>query len=313
MSPEFSHALVTGGAGFIGSHLTRRLLQEGLRVSVLDDLSMGSRDNLPGDVRFIEGDICDPAVVQAAVADVDIVFHNAARVSIRASIEQFVEDAQTNVFGTLVLLRELVRSRVRRLVMASSMAVYADAERPEPINEDYLLKPLSPYGTGKLAAETYALQIGKAHGLEVLPLRYFNTYGPGQAYTAYVGVVTIFATKLLRGERPIIFGDGQQVRDFVSVHDIVQGNICAMHSLAHGQPFNIGSGRGMSVNEIAELLIAKIAPKLSAVYADPQAGETRNSIADISRARQLLGYHPTGIFSDSLDAIIQAIASKLSK
>lgn len=311
MSPKFPRALVTGGAGFIGSHLSRRLLQEGLEVTVLDDLSMGSRSNLPSDVKLIVGNICDPAVVEAAVSGVDIVFHNAARVSVRASVEKFVEDAQTNVFGTLVLLRSLVGSGVSRLILASSMAVYADAESPQAIDEDYLLKPLSPYGTGKLAAETYALQIGRANGLEVLPLRYFNTYGPGQAYTAYVGVVTIFITKLLKGQRPTIFGDGKQVRDFVSVHDIVQGNICAMYSNVHGQPFNIGSGQGMSVNEIADLLVAKIAPNLPPVYADSQAGETRNSVADISRAKQWLGYQPTQRFEDNVDELIRAIADKL--
>lgn len=285
-------------------------MQEGLDVVVLDDLSMGSKSNLPVGAHFIEGNICDPAVVDGALEGVDIVFHNAARVSIRASLEQFIEDAQANVFGTLVLLRAIARRGVRRLVLASSMAVYADAERPEPINEDYLQRPPSPYGTGKLAAETYALQIGRAHGIEVVPLRYFNTYGPGQAYTAYVGVVTIFATKLLRGEQPMIFGDGEQVRDFVSVHDIVQGNMCAMRSDASGQPFNIGSGTGMTVNAIANLLIAKISPGTQAIYAPPQAGETRNSIADISRAQHYLGYQPIHRFEDHIDEIITAIAAK---
>lgn len=311
MSQVFTRALVTGGAGFIGSHLAKRLLNEGLEVVVLDDLSTGTKKKLPSACRFIEGSISDPEVVAQSLEGVDIVFHNAARVSVRASVKQFVEDAQTNVFGTLVLLQALIAARVKKLVLASSMAVYADSPQPQAISEDYPQRPLAPYGTGKLAAEHYALQICAAHGIDVVPLRYFNTFGPGQAFTPYVGVVTIFATKLLRGERPTIFGDGLQMRDFVSVHDIVQGNICAMRSTTTGQAINLGSGVGVTVKEIADLLVAKIAPNLSPVYAPAQAGETRNSIADIQRAKSLLNFSPSRSFRTDLDEIVEAVRSGL--
>ena len=313
MAKRYQRALVTGGAGFIGSHLSRALLADGMQVTVLDDLSMGKRANVPHGCDWICGSIADEAVMKRALEGVDIVFHNAARVSIRASVAQFVEDAQTNVFGTLTLLRCLAGTRVAKLVLASSMAVYADADTPTPIAESYPQRPLSPYGTGKLAAELYALQIGQALGIDVIPLRYFNTYGPGQAFTAYVGVVTIFATKLLRGEAPTIFGDGNQVRDFVSVHDIVQGNLGAMRSDVAGQVFNIGSGVGLTVNQICRWLIDKIAPGISPNYAAAQVGETRNSIADISRAKSLLGYQPQRSFEQDVDEVIDAIRKRQSE
>jgi len=311
MSQQYRRALVTGGAGFIGSHLARSLVAEGLEVVILDDLSMGTRAKIPSNCEFYEGDICDARTVTRALQGVDIVFHNAARVSIRASVEQFVEDARTNVFGTLTILQLLANTHVRKFILASSMAVYADSQSPSPISEDFPLRPLSPYGTGKLAAELYALQICGSLGIDVIPLRYFNTYGPGQAFTAYVGVVTIFVTKLLRGENPTIFGDGSQIRDFTSVHDIVEGNLCAMRSSASNQIFNIGSGVGISVNEVAELLVSKIAPQLQPSYAPSQPSETRNSIADISLARNMLDFHPKHKFRDGVDEIINGIRNQM--
>ncbi len=309
---SYSRALVTGGAGFIGSHLANALLTEGLEVVVLDDLSLGSRQRIPRGCHFIQGDICDPAIVDAALDGVDIVFHNAARVSVRASISKFVDDARINIMGTLNILDCLSRSRVSKFVFASSMAVYADSEIPVSINEAYSQRPLSPYGTGKLASELYALQIGAALGIDVVSLRYFNTYGPGQTFTAYVGVVTIFATKMLKGEQPIIFGDGNQIRDFVSVYDIVQGNLCAMRSRMNSNVFNIGSGIGTSVNDIFRILSQHIAPGLQPVYTEAQLGETRNSIADIQSARELLNYRPKRVFENEVPELIEIIRANLT-
>lgn len=309
--PPPRRALVTGGAGFIGSHLARRLLAEGIETVVLDNLSTGRRENLPEGAELVVGDLRDAAALAQALRGVEVVFHNAARVSIRASIENFREDAETNVMGTLSLLHAMHGSTVRRLVLASSMAVYQDAPAPVPIAEDFPALPLSPYGTGKLAAEHYALQMGRTLGIGVVPLRYFNTYGPGQGYTPYVGVVTIFATRLLRGERPVIFGDGLQVRDFVSVADIVQGNLRAMASPVTGRVYNIGSGRGITVQHVAAALVARIAPGLAADHAPAQPGETRNSIADIGRARAELGYAPSGDFDRDLDDVVAAVRARL--
>jgi nucleoside-diphosphate-sugar epimerase len=308
---SYRRALVTGGAGFIGSHLSRRLLKEGLEVVVLDNLNTGLITNIEAGCEFIKGDLRNLNVVEHALKGVDIVFHNAARVSVRASNEQFVEDAETNVVGTLLLLKAIVAARVKKLVLASSMAVYDDNATAEPIDEDHVCRPLSPYGTGKLAMELYSLQLCGAHSIDVVPLRYFNTYGPGQAFTPYVGVVTIFATQLLQGIAPTIFGDGLQTRDFVSVHDIVQGNVCAMNASATGQVFNIGSGVGMTVREVAELLVEKIDPQCRLQFGPAQVGEIRNSIANIHRARSVLGYQPSGCFRDDIDEIIDGLRSKI--
>ena len=213
----WSHALVTGGAGFIGSHLTRALLADGRRVTVLDNLSVGRREAVPDGARFVHGDVRDEAAVNDALSGVDCVFHLAAQVTIRGSFDRFHEDLETNVMGTARLLRAVDRTRVKWFTLASSMAVYADAESPAPIDESHPTRPLSPYGVGKLAAEDVSRQVLEARGIPFTAVRYFNTYGPGQTYTPYVGVLTIFITRLLRGESITIFGDGEQQRDFIHV------------------------------------------------------------------------------------------------
>jgi UDP-glucose 4-epimerase len=285
------HALVTGGAGFIGSHLVRRLLTEGRRVTVLDNLSVGRREAVPAGAAFIHGDIRDGAAVRTALARVDHVFHLAAQVTIRGSFDRFYDDLDTNVMGTAELVRQLDPARVRWMTLASSMAVYADAPAQTPILETHPTIPISPYGVGKLAAESVTRQILDSRGIPFTALRYFNTYGPGQAYTPYVGVVTIFATQLLRGEVPVIFGDGQQQRDFVHVDDIVAGT-AATPGRTPGT-YNLGSGTGTSLNTLARLLASVIAPGATFRHAPAQAGELRHSVADIRAARAALGYAPS--------------------
>lgn len=304
-------ALVTGGAGFIGSHLTRALLERGADVTVLDDFSMGSRENVPPQARLVVGDVGSPETVAEALEGVDIVFHQAARVSIRASVAEFYGDAQTNFMGTLNLLKQCAGSSVKRLIFASSMAVYADSPTPRPISESYLTEPLSPYGIGKLAAEKYCLQLAREMGMDCHVLRYFNTYGPGQTYTPYVGVITIFIERLLRGEAPIIFGDGEQRRDFIHVSDIVAANLLAMQSNEPRGLYNVGTGRATSVTEIARLLCQRIAPGLSPVYAPGRPEELRNSIADISRAAGLLGFKPHVALAERLDEVIEHCRTRL--
>lgn len=308
----FRHALVTGGAGFIGSHLVRALLAEGMAVTVLDDLSIGQRGAVAEGARFVEGDVRDARALGEALQGVDVVFHLAAKVSIRASVETFKNDADVNLMGTLALIEALEGQGVRRVVMASSMAVYPDLPAPDPIAEDHALAPLSPYGVGKMAAEQYLLQMGDAMGFDAVPLRFFNVYGPGQSYTPYVGVITIFATRLLQGERPVIFGDGEQVRDFVHVSDIVQGLICAMRRGQAGRVYNIGSGTGRSVNEVARVLCAELAPEITPDYAELHRVETRNSVADITRARQELGYAPNADFAKDIGPVLDGIRQRLS-
>jgi UDP-glucose 4-epimerase len=304
-------ALVTGGAGFIGSHLTRDLLARGLEVVVLDDLSMGKQENLPTDAQLIVGDVCSPDDVRKALEGVDVVFHEAARVSVRSSIKQFYDDAEINFMGTLNLLQCCANSSVRRIVFASSMAVYADSEYPEPITEEYKAEPISPYGIAKLAAEKYCLQLARDMDIDCHVLRYFNTYGVGQSITPYVGVITIFIERLLAGKPPVIFGDGEQRRDFVHVSDIVAANILAMDSEERYGLFNVGTGRATSVKEIAAMLCEKIAPDIAAEYVAAHPGELRYSIADIGRISEILGYSPQVSITERLDEIIDSYREKL--
>ncbi|MGQ0553480.1 MAG: NAD-dependent epimerase/dehydratase family protein [Planctomycetota bacterium] len=295
MTATFKRALVTGGAGFIGHHLVRALLARGLEVTVLDDLSVGKRENVPEAAKFVQGDVRDPEAVTMALAGVDCVFHEAAIVSIRASVEGFVHDGDVNLLGTLNLLQCMADSGVRRGVFASSMAVYADSPGPQPLREDAPLRPISPYGIAKLAAEQYWLMMSAHFGIEATALRYFNTYGPGQTPTPYVGVITIFITKLLRGEAPVIFGDGEQRRDFVHVEDIVGANLAVLDApaaAAAGRVFNVGTGHATSVNDVAKGLVAILKPGSAPRHAPAVEGEMRNAIADVSAIGAALGWKP---------------------
>ena len=300
----YERALVTGGAGFIGSHLTERLLSEGLQVVVLDNLSVGKRENVPSGAEFLQGDVQDREAVAQAMAGVDAVFHLAARVSIRASVAGFYEDAQTNLMGTLNVLRACAAQHVNKFVYASSMAVYADAPAGSTVSETYTTTPISPYGVAKLACERYAMLVAAESGFRAVALRFFNTFGPRQTFTPYVGVITIFIQRLLHGEPPVIFGDGEQRRDFVYVGDIVEGAFRALVTDVDGEVFNIGTGLGTTVNQVAALLCARIRPGVVPLHAPEHAGELRSSVADIGKARRMLGYEPHGRLEDQIDEII---------
>ena len=306
----YHKALVTGGAGFIGGHLARGLLARGLDVTVLDDLSMGRRQNVDPAARFIQAKVQDSEVVRQALAGVDVVFHLAARVTIRGSMDRFVEDADTNVMGVLSVLQACLGSSVRKFILASSMAVYGDTPRPDPIAESYATEPISPYGVSKLASERYMRLVCSPAGIETVALRFFNTYGPGQALTPYVGVMTIFINRLLAGEPPVIFGDGEQCRDFVYVGDIVTGALLAMDAAVDGEAINLGSGRGTTVNALAAMLCQCINPQIAPIHHPAHPGELRNSVADISRARTALHYVPLGHLEKHLDDIISWIAKR---
>lgn len=307
-------ALVTGGAGFIGSHLCEALLRDGWRVRVLDDLSVGRIGNIPEGCEFVEGSVLDEAALRVALAGVDAVCHEAARVSVRDSVEHFCEDAETNFLGTLKVLRAAGRAGVRRFVQASSMAVYADSPRATPVPESHPLEPASPYGISKLAAERSVLLVGRQLGLEPVALRYFNTFGARQAYSPYVGVVTIFATQLLAGQPVTIFGDGGQTRDFVHVSDVVQANLLALTSPgAPGGIFNVGSGHGTTVREVATLLQQRLRPGVDDGWLrhEPvRVEEIRHSVADISAARAVLGYAPRTDLPAQLSEVVESVRSE---
>jgi UDP-glucose 4-epimerase len=310
---HYSSACVTGGAGFIGSHLVRSLLERGTDVRVLDNLSVGKRENVPSRARLIVGDILDKESVASALLGCDIVFHLAARVAIRSSFEFVVEDAITNFTGAASVLKGARKSgTVRKFIAASSMAVYADAPGPIPISEDYQTNPASPYGISKLAAEQLVHLMCAEGSIDSVVLRLFNTYGSGQAYSAYVGVVTIFLNRILKGENPTIFGDGQQSRDFVQVQDVVQGFLQAMDSPVTGETFNIGSGISTSVNSVLNALNTHLGTSFPGEYVPPAVGELRYSLADISKARRQLGFAPTHRFESSIGEVLEEMKKTVS-
>lgn len=304
---DIQHALITGGAGFIGSHIAEKLLAEGVKVTIIDNLSVGSQDNIPENAAFIKGDIRNKELMETAMKGVDVVFHEAAKVSIRASFDQCYEDAETNLMGTINVLCAAIKARVKKFIFASSMAVYADSEKPVPVPENGPKSPMSPYGIAKLASERYCLVMCREAGIDCVVLRYFNTFGPRQTFTPYVGVITIFINRLLAGEKPVIFGDGNQLRDFVHVQDIARANILAMNSPVTGEIINIGTGIGTTVNKVAKLLTSRINPEIKHGYEDERQGELKISFADISKAGRLLGYRPKWTLEDKIEDVIDFI------
>lgn len=297
---EFRRALVTGGAGFIGSHIVERLVREGCEVVVLDDLSSGRTDNIMGGgdsgrLEFVRGDICDEQSASRALSGVEVVFHAAAIVSVQRSISEPELVNRVNVQGTSNLLRRAAEAGVERFVFASSAAVYGRAAA-SPIPEGALLRPISPYGEGKRRAEELCLEARGDGGVASTVLRYFNVYGPRSTAGEYSGVIRKFAERLRAEKRPVIFGDGKQVRDFVNVDDVVSANILAATAPgAAGAVFNIGSGRGTTIQELAELearLMSGPGRRLPLEYRPAREGDIQYSCADISLARKVLGFQP---------------------
>jgi UDP-glucose 4-epimerase len=279
-------------------------------VTVIDNLSMGRREAVPEGARLVVGDIRDRGALTDALHGVDGIVHLAAQVTIRGSFERFYDDLDTNVMGTANLVRSLDPARIRWFTLASSMAVYADCPSPLPIPESYTTEPISPYGVGKLAAERVCRQMLAAAGVPLTVLRFFNTFGPGQTYTPYVGVITIFVTRLLRGEAPVIFGDGGQQRDFVHVQDITDGVLASL-GRTEGT-FNLGSGRAHTLNALAALLVERIRPGTKVSHEPARDGELRFSIADISAASGAFGYRPSRRLEAMLDDVVADVKARSS-
>ena len=292
-------ALVTGGAGFIGSNLVTRLLQHGLRVRILDNFSSGHRTNLDPAAEVVEGDVRDAAVVARAVAGCEQVFHLAASVGNTRSIEHPIEDTEINALGTLRVLEASRAHGVKRIVYSSSAGIFGEL-KTLPIDELHPIDPDTPYGASKLAGEKLCLAYGKLYPLEAVCLRYFNVYGVHQRYDAYGNVIPIFAHRVLAGEPVRIFGDGEQTRDLVNVQDVAEANFRAGTAPAVSGAFNVASGTRVTINELARMVFAAagVAPRIE--YAEPRKGDVRHSLADISKARQAFGYAPAVALPEGL-------------
>jgi UDP-glucose 4-epimerase len=303
-----SSYLVTGGAGFIGSHLAEELVARGQRVRVVDSLITGKRRNLAHlpDVEFLEGDLADPGVAERAVQGMEFVLHQAAIPSVPRSVIDPVTSNRANVVASLNILVAARDAGVSRLVYAGSSSAYGDTPTL-PKREDMPPNPLSPYALQKLVAEQYCQMFTRLYGLETAAIRYFNVFGPRQdPGSPYSGVISLFATALLEGRQPIIYGDGEQTRDFTYVSNVVDGVLraCEAPGVA-GEVINVATGRRISLNELLRTMNAIVGGGTNAIYREPRPGDVRDSQADIGKATRLLGYVPTVALEEGLKRTLQ--------
>lgn len=301
--------LVTGGAGFIGSHITERLLADGHQVRILDDFSTGKRENIPVSdaVSVIEGDVGDFDTVREWMEGIDIVFHEAAIASVPETVGNPLGSERTNYRGTLNVLEAARQARARRVVFACSAAVYGDL--PElPKQEDMPVRPLSPYAVDKLASEHACRVYARLYGLDTVALRYFNVFGPRQDPSSpYSGVISIFADRLRQGLQPTIYGDGEQTRDFVYVSDVVDANIRAAHTpAAAGKAINVATGSTITINELLRTVCRIQGQPFEPGYLPAREGDIRHSRADISRAGALLDWEPRVAFETGLHSLFES-------
>jgi UDP-glucose 4-epimerase len=301
--------LVTGGAGFIGSHLTEALVRKGHRLRVLDDFSSGDRRNLEavrGDVEIVAGDCADERVARRAVKGIEVVYHQAALPSVPRSVAEPLDSHRANATGTLTLLESARAAGVRRFLYAGSSSVYGELPGL-PKRESMPTRPLSPYGVGKLVGEQYVRIYSHLHGMETLTLRYFNVFGPRQAAgSPYSGVISLFVTALLAGRRPLIYGDGKQTRDFTYVDNVVDANLRALKARGlEGQSVNVATGRRILLRELLEGVARLTGRPARARHAPARKGDIRHSVADISAARRLLGYRVVREFEEGLARTVE--------
>jgi UDP-glucose 4-epimerase len=311
-------ALVTGGAGFIGSHIVDALIQRGMEVCVVDDTSTGSIANVgrhEGNPLFtlIESDIRRINSTRGIPEGIDVVFHEAAIASVPKSVDDPMLVHDVNVNGALQVMNFSVKRKVRRFVFASSAAVYGTVTHPPAKEEDHCM-PGSPYGASKLAVEDYMHAYHSAYGLETVALRYFNAYGPRQRMNDdYSGVIPLFTRQLLQGDKPTIFGDGLQTRDFVNVADIANANLLAMEAAyAPGQVFNIATGNQVTILRLLEALCTAIGgTQVRPSFAPARRGDLRVGAASISHAKEVLGYSPKVSLVEGLAAVAKFVEAQL--
>lgn len=304
-----ARCLVTGGCGFIGSHIVRGLLDAGHSVRVLDNLCTGHRANLADvadRVELIEGDITDPEVVRGAVDGIERVFHQAALASVPMSLERPLDTNRACVTGTLNMLHQSVQAKVKRFVYAASSSAYGDTPTSSKRETD-LPQTLSPYAVAKLAGEYYCQSYFHSFGLETVCLRYFNVFGPRQdPNSPYSAVIPMFVSRILSGQQPSIFGDGLQSRDFTFVANIVHGNLLASERPGvGGRVINIADGGQTTLLQLLELLGKLLGKKIEPTFLPPRVGDVRESLADITLARKLLGYEPQVRLEEGLERTIE--------
>lgn len=298
--------LVTGGAGFIGSNVTDRFLAEGHEVAVFDDLSSGFREFVPAEARFFKGDLADAAAVDAAIAEFrpEVVDHHAAQIDVRKSVADPVWDARINVLGSIGLLQACTRHGVRKVIYASTGGALYGEGRTLPATEDHPINPEAPYGASKHTVEHYLYLWKLLHGLDYTVLRYPNVYGPRQNPHGEAGVNAIFIGLMLEGKRPRIFGDGEAVRDYLFVDDVVEANVLAL-TKGSGEMLNIGTGVGTSVNDIVRELQRITGFSEDAIHEAARAGEIQRIYLDASRAKQVLGWAPRVTFAEGLRRTVE--------
>lgn len=301
--------LVTGGAGFIGSHIVAALVARGDRVRVLDNLSTGHRRNVElfgSKIEFVEGDLVNACDVERAIDGVEVVFHQAALASVPRSVDAPLDTNASCVTGTVTLLDIARRRGVRRIVFAGSSSAYGDD--PTPAKTERLLPmPLSPYAAAKLAGEFYCQAFTATYALQTVVLRYFNVFGPRQdPKSQYAAVIPKFITEMLAGNRPTIFGDGKQSRDFVYIDNVVHANLLAAEAPgAAGHKFNVGCGRSYNLLQLVDGINAALGTNMEPVFEPARTGDVRDSLADISQARNLLKYEPLIDFAEGLRRTVE--------
>ena len=306
-------SLVTGGAGFIGSHIVEGLLARGGGVRVLDDFSTGRRENLAGfadRIELVEGDLNDGGALGAAVAGAEVIYHEAALASVPRSVAEPMASNHANVTGTVALLCAAREAGVRRVVFAASSSAYG--ESPEfPKSEGVVPQTLSPYAASKVAAEMYMQAFDACYDLETVRLRYFNVFGPRQdPKSQYAAAIPLFITAIREGRRPTVYGDGEQSRDFTYVRNVVQANLLAADAAgAAGKVFNIGCGGSVSVNGVIAAINEILGKEVESEFLPPRVGDVRDSQADITLAREVLGYEPEVGFEEGLRRTVEFFCS----
>ena len=314
---EGSRILVTGGAGFIGSHLSEVLSLLGARVIVLDDLSGGNEENIRGfkNVELVKGSILDTDALTRCTSGCDFVFHQAALGSVPASVAAPVKYHQVNATGTLNVLEAARAAKVKRVMFAASSAAYGDSPTLPKI-ETMPVLPKSPYAANKVACEALCRAYADSLGLDTVSLRYFNIFGPRQnANSAYAAVIAAFAKALFANQRPVIYGDGEQSRDFTFVHNVVHANLLAARSprALNGEVINVACAQRITVNELAQMMIDILGKNLPPIHEAERAGDVKHSLADLSKAKAMLGYDPIVSFRKGLEPTVAWYGSVLSR